>query len=86
MFGYVFGGNDFNGIPTEFDKKFEISFTPSDDNTCPYKFRIYKRNGSGNLEVIPKRYYTYIKEDNDEKSYISIAWGIKSVQLLTKSQ
>jgi hypothetical protein len=78
-----------NGRPKEASKEFEISYTPSDDETCPYKFRIYKRNDSGNLEVLPSRDYTHIVPDiNKDKSNYNTgqAYKIKSVQPLMASR
>jgi hypothetical protein len=100
-FGYVYGGNPQNGIPVEFSDNFEIIYSPSileekqaaaaasgssSIPTNPYYFRIYKRDDSENLEVIPYRYYTHIKENADQKPNLSTSWVIKSVQLLTASR
>ena len=85
----VYGGNQYNGQPTEANKEFEISYTPSDDKTCPYSFRIYKRDDSGNLKVISQRDYTHIVPDiiEDKSKYINgPGYKIKSVQHLRASQ
>ncbi len=81
-FGYVYGGNPQNGIPVEFSDNFDIIYSPSYLSTNPYYFRIYKRDDSSNLQVIPYRYYTHIKENNDSKANLITSWVIKSVELI----
>ena len=88
-FCYVYGGNDYNGIPIEHKKEFEISYIPSSDGMCPYKLIIYKRNENEELEVIPGRYYTHIIPDDHKKgSSLIIGSGhvIKSVTPIRVSQ
>lgn len=84
-FGFVFGGNQYNGIPITFKKEFYISYIPSDQGICPYKLIIYKRNENDELEVIPNRYYTHIKKTGDEQ-YQHAGYVIKSVTPITVSQ
>jgi hypothetical protein len=62
------------------------SSTSSSRPTNPYYFRIYKRDDSSNLQVIPYRYYTHIKENEDQEANLSTSWVIKSVQPLTASR
>lgn len=87
-FGYVYGGNNVNGRPVEFSDNFDIIYTPSEIPSKPaYFFRIYKRDSSGKLEVIPDRIYTHIKVNNKEGSYVmQNGWVIKSVQPITASR
>jgi hypothetical protein len=54
--------------------------------TNPYYFRIYRRGFLNNLQVIPYRYYTHIKENEDQEANLSTSWVIKSVQPLTASR
>lgn len=84
-FCYVYGGNIYDGIPTEFQTEFEISYIPSDDGMYPYKLIIFKRNKEKELEVIPRRYYTNIKKTGHEQ-YQYAGYVIKSVTPLTASQ
>jgi hypothetical protein len=84
-FGYVYGGNNVNGLPVEFSDNFDIIYTPSE--IPAYSFRIYKRDDSGNLQVISGRTYTHIKVNNDSaKPNLITGWEIKSVQPITASR
>lgn len=62
------------------------SSTSSSRPTNPYYFRIYRRGFLNNLQVIPYRYYTHIKENEDQEANLSTSWVIKSVQPLTASR
>jgi hypothetical protein len=85
-FGYVYGGNNVNGRPVEFSDNFDIIYTPSEIPSKPaYSFRIYKRDDSGNLQVISDRTYTHIKVNNALEPNLITGWEIKSVQPLTAS-
>jgi hypothetical protein len=81
-FCYVYGGNDYNGIPITFNKEFYIRGLSPD---YKYQFMIFKRNKNKELEVIPKMYYTNIKKTGHEQ-YQHAAYVIKSVKPLTASQ
>jgi hypothetical protein len=86
-FAYVYGGNNVNGIPQEYSDNFDIIYNPSEEPSKPaYSFRIYKRDDSGNLQVISGRTYTDIKVNNDSEPNLITGWEIKSVKPITASR